>query len=199
MFPFWAFGLWFCCYLIGSISFGQLLARRLGVDLRKHGSGNAGAANAARALGLKMGLLVLLLDALKGLVAVYLAYFALLPSVLLPATKIAFATAAILGHNYSVFMKFKGGKGIATSFGVLIALCPKVALMAFLLWLGLVGLTRYSSVGSLVASVAVPILMVLYHEPAINIVFGVAAAALAFHRHRLNIERLWIGTELKID
>jgi glycerol-3-phosphate acyltransferase PlsY len=199
LFPFWAFGLWFICYLIGSISFGQLLARRQGVDLTKHGSGNSGAANAARALGIKFGLLVLLLDALKGTAAVFLAYFALLPSVLLPATKIAFASAAILGHNYSIFRKFKGGKGIATSFGVLIALCPKVALMAFLLWLGLVGLTRYSSVGSLGASLAVPFLMVIYREPLINIVFAVVAGALAFHRHRNNIEKLWTGTELKID
>jgi glycerol-3-phosphate acyltransferase PlsY len=126
VFPFWALALWLACYLLGSISFGQVIARRLGVDLRQHGSGNVGAANAVRTLGLKIGLVVLALDTLKGLIAVYLAYFALLPSVVLPAVKIAFGLAAILGHNYPIYRLFKGGgKGIATSFGVLIALAPQ--------------------------------------------------------------------------
>ena len=192
--------MWLGCYLLGSIPFGQLIARRAGVDLTQHGSGNIGAANAMRTLGLRIGIIVLVLDALKGLAAVYLAYFALLPSVLLAPTKIAFGLAAILGHNYPIYRLFKGGgKGIATSFGVLIALSPKVALLAFLVWVALAGLSRYSSVGSLGACAAVPILMAFYREPLIYILFTVVVAALAFHRHRGNIERLWAGTELKMD
>ncbi|MEW6277235.1 MAG: glycerol-3-phosphate acyltransferase, partial [Candidatus Eremiobacterota bacterium] len=136
---FWALFLLILCYLIGSVPSGVVVARRLkGVDLRKVGSGNVGAANAYRALGARGGLLVLALDALKGVLAVFLAYMTLLPGFLLPIAKVVFGLTAIVGHNYSVFLRFKGGKGIATSFGVLLALSPKVAFLVLLLWIGLV-------------------------------------------------------------
>ena len=185
------------CYLIGALPFGQWVGRRAGVDLSKQGSGNTGAANAARILGMKAGLTVLALDAAKGVVAVWLAYFALLPFV--GVIKVIFGFTAIIGHNYSVFRRFKGGKGIATTFGVVLALNPKVALLAGLVWLGLVGLTRYSSVGSLGATSVIPLLFVFYSAPWAYVGFGFASAGLAFVRHRENLERLAQGRELKID
>ncbi|HXE73307.1 MAG TPA: glycerol-3-phosphate 1-O-acyltransferase PlsY [Candidatus Nitrosotenuis sp.] len=186
-------------YLLGSIPFGLIVARRHNVDLRKVGSGNIGAANAFRALGPAGGAAVLALDGLKGVVAVTLAHFALLPGFLVPFAQVACGLAAILGHNYPVFLGFKGGKGIATSFGVLLALSPQVALMAGLLWLGMVALTRYSSVGSLAASLATPFLMVLYRQHPAYVLFGILAALLAFYRHRSNIQRLLAGQELTFD
>lgn len=197
MFPFWALMLLLMCYLIGALPFGQWVGRRAGVDLSKQGSGNTGAANAARILGMKAGLTVLALDAAKGVVAVWLAYFALLPFV--GVIKVIFGFTAIVGHNYSVFRRFKGGKGIATTFGVVLALNPKVALLAGLVWLGLVGLTRYSSVGSLGATSVIPLLFVFYSAPWAYVGFGFASAGLAFVRHRENLERLAQGRELKID
>lgn len=199
MFPFWALFLMFCCYLLGALPFGAWVARSYGVDLSRHGSGNTGAANAARALGVKAGLMVLVLDALKGFLAVFLAYFALLPGILIPLTQVCFGLMAVVGHNYSIFRRFKGGKGIATTFGVVLALSPKVFVLAALLWLGLVGLTRFSSIGSLASVSAIPVLMVLYSPRWEYILFGFAAAALAFLRHRENLERLSQGRELKID
>jgi len=197
--PWWIF-LFVVSYVLGALPFGSIVARRMaGIDLKKHGSGNTGAANAFRALGWKGGLTVLALDVLKGTFAVWLAYFALLPNFLLPVAQIAFGLAAILGHNYSIFQGFKGGKGVATSLGVLLALSPKVAILAVLLWVGLVGLTRYSSVGSLGATAAVPVLMIVYGDPLIYVLFAFAATGLTFHRHRANIERLRAGQELRID
>ena len=198
MFPFWQIFLMILCFLLGSIPTGAWLAKSKGIDISKQGSGNTGAANAIRVLGWQTGLTVLGFDVLKGCLAVWLAPFSLLPPFLLDITRILFGSAAILGHNYSVFLSFKGGKGIATSFGVLLALSPKVAVLALLLWIGVVGLTRISSVGSLSASAAVPILMVIYGDPFVYVLFGFFAAGLAFHRHRENIERLMRGTENRI-
>lgn len=194
---FWALFLILVCYLIGSIPSGVIVARRAKkIDLRKVGSGNTGAMNAYRALGLKGGLTVLGLDALKGLAAVFLAYFALLPDFTLPVVKVIYGFAAIVGHNYSPFLKFKGGKGIATGFGVLLALSPKVAVLVLLLWIGLVALTHYSSVGSLAASATAPVLMFIYKDHPVYIAFGVASAVFAFYRHKENIQRLLNGREI---
>lgn len=197
---FWALFLVLVCYLVGSIPSGVLVARRMKkVDLRKVGSGNTGAMNAYRALGVKGGLMVLGLDALKGLIAVFLAYFALLPGFTLPVVKVVYGFSAIVGHNYSPWLKFKGGKGIATGFGVLLALSPKVAVLSMLLWIGLLALTHYSSVASLAASATAPVLMFIYHDPPVNIIFGVVSAIFAFYRHKENIERLLKGTEIPFN
>lgn len=199
MFPFWALLLLLICYILGAVPFGLLVSKRHGIDLARQGSGNTGAANAARILGWKAGLLVLLLDASKGVLAVMLAYVALLPGFLLNLTKVVFGFIAIFGHNYSIFRRFKGGKGISTTFGVVLALNPKVALLSGLLWLGLVGLTRFSSVGSLAATAAMPLLFVYFSDPWEYIVFGFISAAFAFLRHSDNLQRLSEGRELKID
>lgn len=199
MFPLWTLGILLVCYLIGSFPSGVLLARRLkGVDLRLHGSGNVGASNAFRALGLAGGLLVLAADLAKGYLAVNLAALALAPEVLGPAIKVACGLAAIAGHNWSVFLRFQGGKGVATSFGVLLGLTPLVAAMAGLLWVSVVLVTRYSSLASLAALISVPVLMIVYRDPLVYIVFGVLAAAFAVSRHRGNIQRLLKGEELTL-
>lgn len=199
MFPVWTLGLLLACYLIGSIPTGLLVSRRMGgVDLRKVGSGNIGATNAFRALGPTGGLLVLAGDGLKGFLAVQLALFALAPGLLLPVVQVLFGGAAIVGHNWSLFLGFKGGKGIATSLGVLLALSPEVAAMAALLWVAVVALTRYSSLASLAAAVAVPILMIVQGENPVYLVFGILAAAFALYRHQGNLQRLMKGEELAL-
>lgn len=199
MFPLWTIGVLLVCYLVGSFPSGVLLARRMkGVDLRLQGSGNVGATNAFRALGLAGGLLVLAADLLKGYLAVSLAALALAPDLLLPMVKVACGLAAIAGHNWSVFLRFRGGKGVATSFGVLLGLTPLVAAMAGLLWVSVVLLTRYSSLASLAALVSVPILMIVYGDSMVYVAFGVLAAAFALYRHRGNIQRLLKGQELAL-
>ncbi|MGI5842962.1 MAG: glycerol-3-phosphate 1-O-acyltransferase PlsY [Candidatus Xenobium sp.] len=199
MFPLWTLVVLLLCYLIGSIPSGMILAHRLkGVDLRLYGSGNVGATNAFRALGLAGGVLVLVADLLKGFLAVKLAFFAMVPDFLAHVTTVACGLAAIAGHNWSIFMRFRGGKGVATSFGVLLGLTPLVAAMAGLLWVAVLALSRYSSLASLAALLSVPVLMIVYHDPPVYIAFGVLAAAFALYRHRGNIQRLIQGKELAL-
>lgn len=182
-------------YFVGSLPTGWLIIRTLrGVDIRTVGSGNIGAVNVYRAAGLPTALLVLLIDALKGAGPVLLAA---------AWDQSAWVTvlaglAAIAGHNWSVFMRFSGGKGIATSFGVLAALSPVAAGAAAAVWLIAVALTRYASLGSLLAVAAVPVLIVWRCEPLPHVAFGVLALGLALYRHRANIARLRAGTELRI-
>ncbi len=199
MFGIWTLIIVVAAYLLGAVPFGQVVARAAQKDLTKSGSGNTGAANAFRALGARGGAIVLLCDVLKGTVACLLAYVALVPGFAIPATKACLGFLAVLGHNYSVFRGFKGGKGIATTFGVVLALHPKVALMAALVWLAGVALTKYPSVGSLSAVTALPILMALEGGDISSIVFCVVAAGFAFYRHKANIERLRQGRELRYD
>jgi glycerol-3-phosphate acyltransferase PlsY len=195
----WALFLLLVCYLLGAVPFGLLVARQAGVDLTSRGSGNSGATNAHRVMGLKAGLTVLGLDALKGALAVMLAYFALLPGLVFHMTQVLFGLAAVLGHNYSIFRRFKGGKGIATTFGVMLVLSPQVTFLAALLWVGLLLMTRFSSVASLGSTSCMPLLLVYFSAPWEYVLFGFAAAGLAFWRHRENLERLTEGRELKFD
>jgi acyl phosphate:glycerol-3-phosphate acyltransferase len=185
-------------YLLGSIPFGIIFGKLFkGIDIRTYGSGNIGAANAFRALGFWGGLTVLLGDVAKGALPVCLAhYFA--DGETVAYLKVFSGITAIVGHNYSVFLKFKGGKGIATSFGVIIALNWKIALICLGIWGFMVLVTRYSSVGSLTGSLALPILMGINREPLPVIAFGLFACLSAFHAHRENIRRLLTGKELKI-
>lgn len=199
MFGFWTIALLVAAYVIGAIPFGQLLAKASGKDLTQTGSGNTGAANAYRTLGVKGGALVLLADMLKGTLVALLAHIALLPGFAVPVAKAVFGLLAVLGHNYSVFRRFRGGKGIATTFGVVLAMSPKVALLAGLVWLSCVSLTKYPSVGSLCAVVSMPLLMAYAKGDLPSIIFCVLAAGLAILRHRENLERLRQGRELQYD
>lgn len=182
-------------YLIGSLPTGLLVIRALrGVDIRTLGSGNIGATNVYRVAGLPTALLVLLIDALKGASPVLLVRALGQPA----WVEVLAGLAAIIGHNWSAFMRFAGGKGIATSFGVLTALSPAAAGAALGLWLAAVAVTRYASLASLLAIASVPVVMWWRGEPPDHLVFGVLALLFALYRHRANIARLRAGTELRI-
>jgi acyl phosphate:glycerol-3-phosphate acyltransferase len=182
-------------YLIGAIPTGLIVVRLLtGEDIRRHGSGNIGTVNVLRVAGAGTAVVVLAVDILKGVVPVVLA-------VRMGGsawTVVLAGLAAIAGHNWSVFLKFQGGKGVATSFGVLAALSWPAAAVAAAVWIITVAITRYSSLGSLLGVVSVPITLWRLHQPGEYVYFGVIASLFAIYRHRANIQRLVAGTELHI-
>ena len=182
-------------YVLGSIPSGLWLGRAIWhTDLREHGSHNIGATNAWRTLGKGPGFLIFLLDFLKGFLSVYIA--SSLSGT--PLSMVLAAIFAIAGHSASLFMGFKGGKGVATGLGVLCMLMPQVTGLVFLIWLLIVKLTGYVSLGSIVAAVCVPVLALSFQAPAEYLAFGVIAALLIVARHKANIGRLLNGTEAKI-
>lgn len=182
-------------YLLGSVPSGLICGKLFwGVDLRQHGSHNIGATNAWRTLGKGPGILVFLLDFLKGFLGVWLGmHFSGIPIVM-----VLCGILAILGHSCSVFLRFQGGKGVATGLGVIAMLMPKVTLAVFLIWLGIVWGTGYVSLASCVAAVFVPIMAWIFGSPSEYLAFGLLAAILIVVRHRANIIRLMNGTESKI-
>ena len=182
-------------YLVGSIPSGLILGRLFWhTDLRKYGSHNIGATNAWRTLGKVPGIIVFLADSLKGQAGVLLG----LSLVGTPLAAVIGGLLAIIGHSFSIFLRFRGGKGVATSLGVLTMLMGNVTLIVFVLWFTIVYMTRYVSLGSVVAGVLTPILAALFAYPMEYIVFTVIAALLVIVRHRENIKRLMNGTENKI-
>ncbi|HEY8417963.1 MAG TPA: glycerol-3-phosphate 1-O-acyltransferase PlsY [Limnochordales bacterium] len=186
---------WTACYLLGAVPFGFLAGRLWGnVDIRTMGSGNIGATNVLRTLGAVPAVLVLLLDAAKGWAAVWVA----LRLGLSEAAVAGAALAAVAGHNWPVFLGFRGGRGIATALGVLIALAPMVAAVLVGVWLIIVVSTRYVSLGSMVASALLPLLLVVGRFPGAYAVAGLILAVTAIWRHRPNIARLLVGTEHRI-
>jgi acyl phosphate:glycerol-3-phosphate acyltransferase len=187
-------------YLLGSIPFGLLLAKIFGVsNLRGQGSGNIGATNVSRVVGPAAGILTLLLDAAKGAAAVWLAGRVCNHS----ATAMMLAgIIALLGHCYPIWLKFKGGKGIATALGVFAALSPLAALSAFTLFLLVAAFWRYISLASLTAAAAMPLLIYFLwapgHAPPLVITIGTLfCSALVFFKHDTNLQRLVDGTEPK--
>ncbi|MBM3769816.1 MAG: glycerol-3-phosphate 1-O-acyltransferase PlsY [Acidimicrobiia bacterium] len=179
-------------YLVGSIPFALVLARRWGAgDLRLVGSGNVGAANVARASGLKSGLVVALLDISKGIVSVLLA------ERLFGGANAAAAAgvAAVVGHVYPVWLGFRGGKGVATACGAFVILAPIAAGAALASFVVCVWATRYVSLGSVVASLMVPVLAWSSDEPLPVFTAGISCAALIIFRHRENLRRMLTGTE----
>jgi len=184
-------------YLLGALPFSYLLGRAMGVDLRAHGSGNLGATNAFRVLGAKVGVCTLALDMGKGALAVALG--AWLAGGEWP---VACGLAAIAGHNWPVYLKFRGGKGVATSAGVCLCLLPLASLAALLAFLAVFGATRIVSLGSLLAAAVLPSIAILQHVfvpehgPAlVRLVFAVVVALLVILRHRANSGRLMRGEE----
>ena len=179
-------------YLLGSIPFGLLITRAAGLgDVRKIGSGNIGATNVLRTGNKKLAALTLLLDALKGAVAVLIAArWGLEPG-------IAAGLGAFLGHLFPAWLGFKGGKGVATYLGVLIAFAWQGALAFAVAWLAVAFLSRYSSLAALVAAVVSPVALYLLGLPAYAAAVA-AMSALVFIKHRANISRLLAGTESKI-
>ncbi len=187
-------------FLIGSIPFGYLIGRTAGVDVRTHGSGNIGATNVGRVLGKKWGLFVFFLDFLKGYVPLLLAYGGLVgkdPGPV-PIIILVWGLAVILGHNYTPWLKFRGGKGIATSAGVVCALIPQTGLASIALWILLILTTRYVSVASMGAALSLLLCTIALDGSHLeHFIFGCAVCVLSLWRHRANISRLRAGTEPK--
>ena len=181
-------------YLIGSIPSGLIIGKILfNTDVRQYGSKNIGATNTYRVIGLKAALPVFLCDALKGAAGVVLL------SSYGPMYMILGGILAMMGHNWSIFLGFKGGRGVATGLGVLIALSPLVALIAFLVWGVIVYFTKLVSLGSIIAAALVPILMYFTGESYWFVGFGALAALFVIVRHWDNIKRLLAGNELKVE
>src|SRR6185436_19719312 len=182
-------------YLIGSIPFALLLARRFGAaDLRRAGSGNLGAANVMRASGVTAGLLVAALDMSKGAASVWLAARGSAGAAL-PA---AAGLAAIIGHIYPVWLRFRGGKGVATACGVFAVLTPLALPPALAVFVAVVWMTKYISLGSVVATIALPPLAYALGSPAPSVLAAFAAAIVIVFRHRSNVWRLRTGTERRL-
>lgn len=184
-------------YLLGAVPFGLMVGKLTrGIDIRQFGSGNIGASNVYRTLGPGPALLVFLFDTVKGLGAVLICRALGLGEWWI----VLGALLSVLGHTFSIFLGFKGGKGVATSLGVIIGLNPVIAAVAFGIWIALVALTRYISIASIVASVSVPVQMVAWKSmdvpAAYQTLVGVAALAILL-RHVSNIKRLVQGTEPK--
>jgi len=188
-------------YLLGSIPFGLLVVKAAaGTDIRKTGSGNIGAANVARNAGAVAGALTLLLDAAKGYLAVWLASHFTAGSIRMMMLA---AVLAVVGHMFPVWLGFKGGKGVATGLGAFLPISWEAVVAGIVLWLLVVLFWRYSSLGSIVAAAAVPLLVyVLYapgHAPPEIVTLGtVIVSVLILVKHRSNIERLIAGKESKL-
>lgn len=185
-------------FVLGSIPFGYLISKGKGIDIRQHGSGNIGSTNVSRVLGKKWGIFVFGLDFLKGWAAVFLfknyhteASFGGSESIVIGS-----AVAVILGHNYTPWLKFKGGKGIATSAGVLLALMPAALIVGALSWGIVMKISKTVSIASLTACVVVPLSSwFFYPDHRFLFVFALVAGLLGIWRHRSNIQRLMAGEE----
>ena len=182
-------------YLIGSVPTGFLLVKWLKrMDVRTVGSGNMGATNVARAAGRSASLAVFVMDAAKGLVPVLVIAPWLLDSPA-PAQRLACGLAAVLGHDFPVWLRFKGGKGVATTIGVVMAMMPSAAAAIGLVWALTFAVWRYASVSSMAAAAAIPIVQRLAHRSGLELALGILLAALIIVRHRANIARLLAGQE----
>lgn len=182
-------------YLLAGIPIGLLVGRSRGIDdIRKYGSGNIGATNVLRVLGVKAGLAVWVADCLKGVVPVLLGrHVFALEGWWLGAV----ALAAIVGHCYSPYLKLSGGKGVATGLGAMIGLYWLSGVCAFVLFVLIVARTRYISLGSVLAAASIPVWMLVFGMPRSYVVFAVVAATLIIFKHRENLKRLRAGTERK--
>jgi glycerol-3-phosphate acyltransferase PlsY len=180
-------------FILGSIPFGVIIAKAKGVDLKKVGSGNIGATNVLRSLGKGPAVFTLLGDILKGTAAVAVGrHFGIGPFY-----EGLVGLSAILGHNFSIFLGFRGGKGVATSLGVLSIYSPQTALFTFIIWLVVVMVTRYSSLGAIVSFGLLPI-TILFLDVEGKLLSAILITILIFIRHRDNIQRLIKGTERRI-
>ena len=193
-------------YLLGSISFSVIISKKMaGFDVREKGSGNAGSTNVLRTVGKKAAIITLICDCLKGVLAILIAFI---------AGKIAKNTdgallvqlaglAVVLGHTFPIFFKFKGGKGVATSLGVLLIINWQIGLICLVFALVLMALTRFVSLGSVAAAILFPVLTIFIHTNYIvdgnYIVFGILLAIFVIFNHRSNVKRLLEGKENKLS
>ena len=178
-------------YLLGSIPTGLLLGKAYGIDVRNEGSGNIGATNLYRTVGRKVGVVTLVGDCLKGLIPVLVVKFSSMPAEYAAWVGLA----AFCGHVFSVFLKFKGGKGVATALGVFLALAPLAVGIAVGVFVLLMVIWRYVSLGSIVAAIAMPVAVALLHGGRAMIMVTVLIAVIVVVKHHTNIKRLLEGTE----
>jgi glycerol-3-phosphate acyltransferase PlsY len=179
-------------YLVGSIPFGYLAGRLKGIDLRRHGSGNIGTTNAFRVLGRWSGILVFFFDASKGF------FPALIGSHHAPFWGVAAGLAAVVGHNWSVFLGFRGGRGAATGMGASLAMFTRATIVSVLFWLLVILTTGYVSLGSILGAISVPVMTLIFGVPPIYYLFSLPTVAMIVIRHLPNIRRLQNGTEPRI-
>jgi acyl phosphate:glycerol-3-phosphate acyltransferase len=184
-------------YLVGAIPFSFLIAKMRGVDIRTVGSGNIGATNLARAFGAVPGTVGLLLDATKGSGAVLLARW-VLGDAAGPAVEAAAGVLAVLGHSFTPFLRFRGGKGVATGAGVFLVLIPRALLVALALFLAVVLVSRMVSLGSVAASVALPLLAYVQDAERAFVLAAVVVGGLVVVRHRENLRRIVRGAEPRL-
>lgn len=181
-------------YLLGSISFGIIITKLVkGVDIRHYGSGSTGMTNVLRTIGRGPAILVLLGDTFKGSVSVFLGL-----TLGGPIYAVIGGAMAMIGHAYPVFFRFKGGKGVATGLGIILAISPDVTVIAVTVFLLTLILSRYVSLSSIVGSASVPIGMLIYHKPLPYVVLGFLVVVLVIYFHRANLKRLYEGKEFKI-
>mgnify|MGYP001828585782 CR=1 FL=1 len=180
-------------YLFGAIPFGLLIAKSRGVDIREQGSGNIGATNVFRVLGKSWGIFTFVLDALKGFIPAF--YFPLFGDIA-PDYGVLFGIVAILGHSFPVYLKFKGGKGVATSAGMLLGVAPVAVGIGFLCWIICIFISRYVSLSSILAAIAVAATVWIRGEKSLVVSCALTfLALLVVWLHRANIKRLLNGTE----
>lgn len=180
-------------YLLGALPFGFIVGKIYKIDIRKYGSGNIGFTNVMRVLGIKPAAFVLFFDALKGYLATWYG-----SSIGGETLAVFGALAAMAGHSWPFILKFKGGRGVATGFGIIIFLSYKITIFAFVLWLIIASLTRYVSLASIIAAIYVPAAMIITQKPIAYIIFSIVGASLVVIRHTANIKRLLNGTESKL-
>jgi glycerol-3-phosphate acyltransferase PlsY len=191
------------CYLLGSIPFGYIVGKLFKkIDIREFGSGNIGTANAFRILGPTLASLVLIGDIGKGIFSIYLVQYLNIDNLLILTIA---GLAVICGHDWSLFLGFKGGKGIATTFGVVFALNPTISILALIVWGVVVITTRYVSLSSILAVISIFIFTILFKQPYEYIIFSAIILIIGIFKHKENIERLKskkerkIGEKVKID
>ncbi|MBD3307477.1 glycerol-3-phosphate 1-O-acyltransferase PlsY [candidate division KSB3 bacterium] len=182
-------------YLVGAIPFGFLIGKSKGVDVRKYGSGSIGTSNVARTLGKQAAILTLLGDGLKGLIPVLLAKGLLEGNAW---TVVATGLAAVAGHNWPVYLKFKGGKGVTTTYGAFLGIAWLPASLTILAWVLISALTKTSSLAALISSLTAPLFAYALGTPRPVIVFTAIAVVMIYLRHTTNIKRLLTGTENRL-
>ncbi|MDD5020997.1 MAG: glycerol-3-phosphate 1-O-acyltransferase PlsY [Endomicrobiaceae bacterium] len=182
-------------YLCGAIPFAFIISKYFkSVDIRKCGSGNPGATNVFRSVSKPLGILTFVLDALKGFIPVYFAGF-INPSIYFI---LAVALVTVIGHVYTVFLNFKGGKGVATGCGVFIAFAPMVTVICFLIFAITLFISKYVALSSMFAAIALPIILKIFNYQDVIVLFAVILAMIVIIRHLSNIKRILNGTENKI-
>lgn len=184
------------CYLLGSIPFGYIVGKMFKkIDIRELGSGNIGATNVFRMLGPSLASLVLIGDIGKGILSIYLVRFLNIDNLLISTIA---GLVVICGHDWSIFLGFKGGKGIATTFGVVFALNPTISILAVIVWGIVLVTTRYASLSSILAIISILIFTILFKQPYEYIMFSAIILVLGIFNHKDNIKRLRSGNERKI-